>query len=105
MRVIWEAFGLIHLLDEEEHRGQLIKQQRRLSTQEVTALEATYAEVTPGFVLQFADWTFAPSDVSRPSILFIESRQAAEKYARSLKAYVDLREARLYQFKKRPKQL
>ena len=38
MRVIWEAFGPIHLIDEEEHRGQLINQQRRLSTQEVTAV-------------------------------------------------------------------
>ena len=104
MRVIWEVFGLIHLIDEEEHRGQLINQHRHLSTQAVTALEATYAEVTPGFVLQFADWTFAPSDASRPSILFIESRELAEKYARSLRVYVDLREACLYQFKKRPKQ-
>ena len=93
-----------HLIDEEEHRGQLIIQRRHLSTQAVTALEGTYAEVTPGFVLQFVDWTFAPSDASRPSILFFENREEAEKYATSLRVYVDLREARLYQFKKRPKQ-
>ena len=103
MKVVWDFIGPVHLIDEEENRGQLINKRKYLSMRDVSALEATYEEITPGFVLQYSDWTFVPSDVSRPSILFFESRQTAEKYARGSPIHVHLLEARLYQINRKRK--